>query len=143
MASRGAVTLVFVLPAIASVALGGAVMAQMLGEPGRAGGEGHLSIMGLEGEYAAPAALSVSVAVGHAGLDCGDLDIVVREAATGEPVGQGGFFGQCFARAGATVPVDGPFTLGIDSPGEYEITVTMADAQKRSRASATEAFTVN
>lgn len=143
MASRAAVTLVFVLPAVASTALGGAVLAQMLAEPGRAGGEGHLAIAGLEAEYAAPAAISVSVAVGHAAFDCGDLDIVVREAATREPVGQGGFFGQCFARAGTAVPVDGPFTLGVDAPGEYEITATMTDAQKRIRATATEAFTVN
>lgn len=143
MASRPAVTLVFVLPAVASVALGGAVMAQMLGEPGRAGGgAAHLSIMGLEAEYAAPAALSVSVAVGHEAFDCGDLDIVVRSAG-GAVVGQGGFFGQCFARGGTAVPVDGPFTLGVEAPGEYEISVAMVDAQKRSRAAVTEAFTVN
>ncbi len=143
MASRPAVALVFVLPAVASVALGGAVMAQMLGEPGRAGGgAGHLAIVGLEAAYAAPAAISVSVSVGHEALDCGDLDIVVRSAG-GDTVGQGGFFGQCFAREGLAVPVGGPFTLGVDAPGEYEITVTMVDAQKRSRAAVTEAFTVN
>ncbi|RNJ72692.1 MAG: hypothetical protein EB832_03215 [Thaumarchaeota archaeon S14] len=142
MASRAAVTLVFVLPAIASVALGGAVMAQMLQEPGRGGGAGHVSLVGLEGSYAAPAALSVSVSVGHDAFDCGDLDIVVRDAG-GQTVGQGGFFGQCFALEGTEVPVGGPFTLGIEAPGEYEITATMTDAQKRSRATATEAFTVN
>lgn len=142
MASRPAVTLVFVLPAVASVALGGAVMAQMLGEPGRSGGAGHLAIVGLEAEYAAPAALSLGVSVGHAAFDCGDLDIVVRGAGGGT-VGQGGFFGQCFAREGLALPVGGPFTLGVDAPGEYEVTATMVDAQKRSRAAVTEAFTVN
>ncbi len=145
MASRLGATLVFILPAVASVALGGVVMAQILQEPGRGGTDAseHVTIVGLEASYAAPAAVSAHVHVTHEAFDCGDLDIRVSDRQTGRIVGNSGFFGQCFASTNTMIPVDGAFSINVVESGTYEMTVTIRDAQGRNSASTTGVFTVS
>ena len=144
MASRVAVLVVFIIPAIASVILSSAVMAQILQEP-RAGGDGiseHVVIIGLEPAYSAPAQVEAYVHVLHSAFDCGDLYIKIRDRDTLASLSHDGFFVQCFAKTNTMIPIGGAFVTEISEPGTYEFVATIQDAHKRNTASAVGVFTV-
>lgn len=145
MASRISILLVFVIPIIGSITIAGAVMGQILQDPGYGSGESseYISIVGIEPTYAAPASIKAYVHVTHSSFDCGDLYVEVRRHGTQVPIIQDGFFTQCFARTNTMIPTGDGFTAEISSPGTYEIVATIQDAQKRNSASIIEEFTVN
>ena len=147
--------LVFILPAALSLVLGGAVVGAVLQEPGRsldmtgAGGGGkaplesdQVAILGLSSSYGVSEMIAVEVAALADSFDCGDLYVTITRAGTDEVVYHDGYFGQCYAAAGATLPVDETYTKSLDVPGSYEIRVDLTDARGGGTASVRSAFTV-
>ena len=160
------VFIVFVLPVILSVALGAAVMGDILQQPGRQldilpasllegsqpshGGDDSMRILGLFRQYSVsePVQISVRVDAGPPPPDsaapaCGDLYVTIYHGGTSDVAVQEGFFGQCLEAGGATVlPAGGEaFSAVIGSPGPYDVVVELITDDLKD-ISARGAFTV-
>lgn len=145
MAARG-ILLIFVLPAAASLAFGGAVMYGLASQ----GPASHapaaqaaapapgprMELVGLLAEYAESDAVEARVRVDPQ-LGCGDLYVTVFR--DGEPVEQQPFRGAC-PGDGGLVPADDWFSWEAGGPGAYEITAEMV--LEGGAASARGGFTV-
>ena len=147
--------LVFVLPAVLSLALGGAVIGTILQEPDRsldltgAGGGGEaplvsdrVAILGLSSSYGMSETITLGVAALDDSFDCGDLYVTITHAGTGEVVYHDGYFGQCYVASRSTMPVDETYTKSLDVPGSYEVRVDLKDVRGAGTASVRGVFTV-
>ena len=74
-------------------------------------------------------------------FDCGDIYITVSSIRTGDIVTQEGYFDQCFAELGATIPVGSVFSVMVDTPGTFEIMAQMISPELDT-ITAAETFTV-
>ena len=85
--------------------------------------EDTVKILGLNAVYPVDSQVEVRIAVDDSSFDCGDLYITIYSG--GDVIGQNGFFDQCFAQNNTTIPVDDIFTYVADTPGVYQIAVSM------------------
>ena len=148
--------LVFVLPAVLSLALGGAVIGAILQEPDRsldltgAGGGGEaplvsdrVAILGLSSSYGMSETITLGVAALDDSFDCGDLYVTISRAGDGEAIFQDGYFAQCYAEGGLPLPVEeGRYAKSFDIPGSYEITASLVSPRGTEAASVRGVFTV-
>ena len=154
---RNIAFVVFLFPVVASLLLGTLVMGEVLKEPDRnlnlwqfenTGSKiihsGSVTILGLENQYESSEKLEIQISIKDSKFDCGDLYITIYDLNTSpkEVVTQSGYFEQCFASRGLSLPVNDEFSESIDKPGKYEIIVEMSDTTFQNKISASESFTV-
>lgn len=143
MGARKIAYVVFVLPVVISVVLGGYVLSDVLAQPDRQlnfmqftfvtppsqVGSPDIRILNLNGTYPLSAPLSFTVRVNNTAFDCGDLYMTVYNLGTQprQVVAQNAYFSQCFAQANSTLPLHQSFSPVINSTGNYQIVADMKD----------------
>lgn len=134
MATKNAF-IIFILPAVASLAFGGAVMyglayqdgaVRSAPEPARAGpAASQLVIDGLSEEYDTSDDVEIQVIVGDPGFKCGDLYITIRDP--NEDAEQKSFRQIC-AGDGGVLALDPEFSEQVTIPGDYEIEANLVNS---------------
>lgn len=155
MAVRGIFYVVFILPVISTIIIGGFVLNGILiEEPHRelnmwrfdsAFVSTHdVEIIGLEKQYSTSTPVEVLVAINDSSFDCGDLYITIYDVSSfsKEVVTQGGFFDQCFAKTNSVLPIGDEFSEIVDKSGNYEIIVQMVDENGKNSVSGSAKFSV-
>jgi hypothetical protein len=136
--------LVFVFPVIASLILGGFVLSDVLGQPGRQlnmwqfkfetqtgqqQGDKEIRLLNFVSNYTVSAPLSFSVMVNNTAFDCGDLYLTIYDPSTSpkQVLVQHAYFSQCFAQNNSILPIQDTFSPVIDKAGIYQIVAEMKD----------------
>ena len=141
MGARKVAYVVFVLPVIISVVLGGYVMSNVLAQPDRQlnffqisfpsqeaqVGSKDIRILNLNSSYPSSVPLSFTVRVNNTSFDCGDLYMTIYNDDTNQTVAQNAYFSQCFAQDNSTLPVSQAFSHVINKTGSYRIVAEMKD----------------
>ena len=147
---------VFVIPIVFSFVFGSAVLADVLQEPDRElnmwqisssgtsfGSSSSIKIIGLESQYSTSIPVEIQIQVDDVAFDCGDLYITIYDiSSTKQALTQSGYFDQCFEAKNLMLPIDDEFSEVVDTPGDYEITVTILDKTQKETITAKEKFTV-
>ncbi|HJU14412.1 MAG TPA: hypothetical protein VJ792_08165 [Candidatus Nitrosotalea sp.] len=158
MGVRKIAYVVFVLPVVISVILGGYVLSDVLAQPDRQlnflqfnfaaqsaqVGSKDIRILNLNSSYPLSVPLSFTVRVNNTAFDCGDLYMTIYNVNT-EPkqvVAQNAYFSQCFAQANATLPLHEAFSPVINSTGNYQIVADMKDKSYQNEINVTATFSV-
>lgn len=156
MAARKIAYVVFVLPVVISVILGGFVLSNVLAQPDRhlnflqfnfvtlptQEGSPDIRIMNLNSSYPISAPLSFTVRVNDTSFDCGDLYMTVYNLNTKQAVAQNAYFSQCFVQTNSTLPLNTVFSPVINSTGAYQIVADMKDKSYQNDINVTATFNV-
>ncbi len=134
MATRS-VLIVYILPVIASILFGFAVLSDVLQKPDRALGswsvpdDASIQIIGLSEQYTTTEPVEIQVKVDGSSFNCGDLYVTIYSAGQRDIIAQDGFFDQCFESQSNIIPAMGQFSVIIDTPGSYELVTEMVSKQ--------------
>ncbi|MGI0102005.1 MAG: hypothetical protein ACREA7_05350 [Nitrosotalea sp.] len=158
MAARKIAYVVFVLPVVISVVLGGFVLSNVLAQPDRQlnmlqfnfvvqptqEGSKDIKIMNLLNSYPASTPLNFTVRVNNTSFDCGDLYMTIYDLKTSpkQAVAQNAYFSQCFVQTNSTLPLHEMFSPVINSTGTYQIVADMKDKSYQNDINVTAAFDV-
>src|SRR6267143_2320193 len=158
MAVQKMALLVFVFPVIISIAFGGIVLSDVLGQPDRhlnmwqfvntkqptQTGDKDIIIQNLLNSYSTSMPVSITVRINDTAFDCGDLYITIYDLGTSpkQVAAQNGYFLQCFAENNSSLPVDDTFSQIIEKPGNYEIVIEMKDKNNQNTKTVTAHFKV-
>lgn len=158
MAARKIAYVVFVLPVVISVILGGFVLSNVLAQPDRQlnvwqfnfvmpstqEGSKDIRIMNLLNSYQLSAPLNFTVRVNNTSFDCGDLYMTIYNMQTSpkQVVAQNAYFSQCFVATNSTLPLHGVFSPNINSTGTYQIVADMKDKSYKNDINVTATFNV-
>ena len=130
MASKSAY-MIFVFPVAVSVPAAAFVMAGLM-DGGAEASAASVRLVGLPEIHPASEPLVVS-ALADPAFDCGDVYITVF-GPDGARIAQESYLEQCFAAAGAPVPVGGQFALTL-AEGTYRVAVDVIDSTNENAAS--------
>ena len=138
--------LVFILPAVFSVAFATFVMADILQNPDREGSATTvhqmesvaLEVIGISKQYSTSEPITVQVRVNDRSLDCGDLYITIYTEE--RPVSQQIFLNQCLTDSNI-LPIQDTFSENISTAGSYRLVVQMISTNLNN-ISVEEVFTV-
>ena len=149
---------VFVVPVVISFIFGGAVLSDVLGQPGRQLnmwqfkfvtqsqqiGDKDIRILNLVDSYNLTAPLSFIVRVNNTAFDCGDLYMTVYDLniSPKQVVAQNAYFSQCFAQNNSTLPINDVFAPAINSTGLYQIFAEIKDKSYQNSINVTANFRV-
>lgn len=158
MGARKVAYVVFLLPVVISIIVGGYVLSNVLAQPDKQlnmwqfkfptqptqTGSKDIRILDLNSTYPLSAPLSFTVRVNNTLFDCGDLYMTVYSLNTDpkQAVAQNAYFDQCFAQANATLPLHQAFTPVINSTGQYQIVADMKDKSYQNEINVTGTFSV-
>ncbi len=158
MAARKIAYVVFVLPVVISIILGGYVLSDVLAQPDRhlnmwqfkfvtepvQVGSKDIRIVSLNSSYPIGAPLNFIVRVNNTAFDCGDLYMTVYNTDTSpkQAVAQNAYFSQCFAASNSTLPINEVFSPTINSTGNYEILADMKDKSYQNSINVTASFSI-
>ncbi len=158
MGARKIAYVVFVLPVVISVILGGYVLSNVLAQPDRQlnfmqitfvtppsqVGSPDIRILNLNNTYSLSSPISFTVRVNDTAFDCGDLYMTVYNLGTQpkQAVAQNAYFSQCFAQTNSTLPMHHAFLPLINSTGTYQIVADMKDKSYRNDINVTATFNV-
>ena len=136
------VFVVFVLPVIFSIIVGGVVMAGIIEKPDRElnmwpmsfseGSSSHsapLEILDLSSQYSITQPIEIQVKVDDSAFNCGDLYITIYSSGKNDVITQSGFLEQCFSSGSKNLPIEESFSEIIDTPGSYEIVAEMVSKE--------------
>jgi|SRR5579872_1080515 len=158
MGARKIAYVVFVLPVVISIILGGYVLSNVLAQPDRhlnmwqfnytsqptQVGSSDIRIVNLNSSYPVGVPLNFIVKVNNTAFDCGDLYMTVYNTETSpkQAVAQNAYFSQCFAASGSTLPIGEAFSPVINSTGNYQLMAEMQDKSYQNSINVTAAFSV-
>lgn len=158
MGARKIAYVVFVLPVVISVILGGYVLSDVLAQPDRQlnflqlnfaaqptqVGSKDIMILNFSSSYPMSVPLSFTVRVNDTSFDCGDLYMTIYNLNTQpkQVVAQNAYFSQCFAQSNAALPLHEAFAPVINSTGNYEIVADMKDKSYQNEINVTGTFSV-
>jgi hypothetical protein len=158
MGARKIAYVVFILPVVISVILGGYVLSDVLAQPGRhlnflqfnftststQVGSSDIRIANLNSSYPAGVPLNFIVRVNDTAFDCGDLYMTVynTDASPKQTIAQNAYFSQCFASDNSTLPIHDMFSPVINSTGNYQLVAEMQDKSYKNSINVTAAFSV-
>ena len=149
---------VFILPVIASLILGGYVLSDVLGQPDRKlnmwqfkfetqpsqQGDKDIRVLNLTNSYLLSTPLSFSVMVNNTAFDCGDLYMTIydQDSSPKQVITQNAYFSQCFAANNSSLPIHETFSPTIIKPGLYQIVAEMKDKTNQNSINVTGSFRV-
>lgn len=158
MAARKIAYVIFVLPVVVSVMLGGFVLSNVLAEPDRQlnmwqfnfvvkpvqEGSKDIKITNLLNSYPLSTPLNFTVRVNNTSFDCGDLYMTIYDLKTSpkQAIAQNAYFSQCFVQANSTLPLHEIFSPVINSTGTYQIVADMKDKSYKNEINVTSTFKV-
>ncbi len=158
MGARKIAYVVFVLPVVISVILGGYVLSNVLAQPDRQlnmlqfnfptgpvqEGSKDIKITNLNSSYPVSTPLNFIVRVNNTSFDCGDLYMTIYNLDTSpkQVVSQNAYFSQCFAQTNSTLPVHATFSPVINGSGTYQIEADMKDKSYQNDINVTATFNV-
>ncbi|MGI0046370.1 MAG: hypothetical protein ACREBB_04175 [Nitrosotalea sp.] len=158
MGARKIAYVVFVLPVVISVILGGYVLSNVLAQPDRQlnmlqfnfptgpvqEGSNDIRIVSLNSSYPVSMPLNFTVRVNNTSFDCGDLYMTIYNLNTSpkQAVSQNAYFSQCFAQTNSTLPIHAIFSPVINSTGTYQIEADMKDKSYQNDINVTATFNV-
>ena len=158
MAARKIAYVVFVLPVVISVILGGFVLSNVLAQPDRQlnmwqinfaipptqEGSQDIKIVNLLSSYPVSTPLNFTVRVNNTSFDCGDLYMTIYNLQTSpkQAVAQNAYFSQCFVQTNSTLPLHEIFSPVINNTGTYQIVADMKDKSYQNDINVTATFNV-
>ncbi|MDE1765718.1 MAG: hypothetical protein KGI27_05490 [Thaumarchaeota archaeon] len=158
MGARKIAYVVFVLPVVISIILGGYVLSNVLAQPDRhlnmwqfnftsapgQIGSPDIRIMNLNSSYSVGAQLNFIVRVNNTSFDCGDLYMTIYNVGMSpkQVVAQNAYFSQCFAAGNFTLPVHEAFSPLINATGDYQIVADMKDKSYQNSINVTAGFSI-
>ncbi|MDE1866726.1 MAG: hypothetical protein KGI08_03320 [Thaumarchaeota archaeon] len=156
MGARKIAYVVFVLPVVISVILGGYVLSNVLAQPDKQlnmwqfnfvilpaqEGSKDIKIVNLLNSYSISTPLNFTVRVNNTSFDCGDLYMTVYNLNTKQAVAQNAYFSQCFVQNNSTLPINEVFSPAINSTGSYQIVADMRDKSYQNDINVTATFNV-
>ncbi|MDE1763021.1 MAG: hypothetical protein KGH88_02110 [Thaumarchaeota archaeon] len=156
MGARKIAYVVFVLPVVISIILGGYVLSNVLAQPDRhlnmwqfnftsapgQVGSQDIRIINLNSSYPAGAPLNFIVRVNNTSFDCGDLYMTIYNMSPKHVVAQNAYFSQCFATGSLTLPVHETFSPVLNTTGDYQIVADMKDKSYQNSINVTAGFSV-
>lgn len=155
---RNVIFVIFILPIILSIVLGGFVLAQVSNELDRELNmaqfeisdkpilqSGALKIIGLKSEYTTSDPIEIEISVSDPFFDCGDLYLTIFDIGTSQKIAytQSGYFSQCFERNNLNLPTEEEFSETVDTPGRYQLVAEINDKNQQKTITASKEFTVN
>ena len=145
---------VYVIPVVLSIIFGSIVMADILQEPGRElnltqfdsmdkiSHDDSFKIIGLKDQYSISEPIQIQVINEDLTFSCGDLYVTIMSPLEDRAVTQSGYFEQCYDANNPFLPSNEEFSEIVDSPGRYELEITMLDRNQKNSITTSEEFTV-
>ena len=144
---------VYVIPVVLSIIFGSVVLVDILKEPERERNlmqfdsiekishNESIKVIGLKDEYSVSEPVQIQVINDDVSFSCGDLYVSILSL-TETVITQRGYFEQCFDANNPFLPTNEEFSEIVDSPGRYQIEVTMLDRNQKNSITTSEEFTV-
>lgn len=160
MGVRKIAYIVFVLPVVISVILGGYVLSDVLAQPDRQlnmlqlnlnfptgpaqEGSNDIRITNLNSSYPVSVPMNFVVRVNNTSFNCGDLYMTIYNLnmSPKHVVSQSAYFSQCFAQTNSTLPIHATFSPVINATGTYQIQADMKDRSYQNDINVTATFNV-